>query len=293
MYHLSFPALKGSTAGLITLPSPMFQQSKMLLESSSSNSAASCSCAHISLWISHLPFYPFATKPQTTYHAVYAIAGYIRVHENLLKDTGFCERFAHNFTRYLGNICFFKLYGNAHCASEIRIWPWGTTRSSLFTADKAQLIFMSSSFSRDSTPLFGNHCFKANLQDGSTVRVPIPTFRSASIHWVVLTRSACPAGSWAFPNLVGRPQPSTFLSSVPIASTCCFVIVLHQPPAPVDMPEHSWEWIQHPQTTTQRERAFSGGVLIVPSGSSVFITQELNTNLVLSLKPQCTLKINK
>lgn len=123
MYHLSFPALKGSTAGLITLPSPMFQQSKMLLESSSSNSAASCSCAHISLWISHLPFYPFATKPQTTYHAVYAIAGYIRVHENLLKDTGFCEQFAHNFARYLGNICFFKLYGNAHCASEIRIWP--------------------------------------------------------------------------------------------------------------------------------------------------------------------------
>lgn len=123
MYHLSFPALKGSTAGLITLPSPMFQQSKMLLESSSSNSAASCSCAHISLWISHLPFYPFATEPQTTYHAVYAIAGYIRVHENLLKDTGFCEQFAHNFARYLGNICFFKLYGNAHCASEIRIWP--------------------------------------------------------------------------------------------------------------------------------------------------------------------------
>lgn len=36
--------------------------------------------------------------------------------------------------------------------------------SSLFTADNAQLILMSSSFFRDSTPLFGSRSLKGNLQ---------------------------------------------------------------------------------------------------------------------------------
>lgn len=239
MHYLSFPALKGATAGLITLPSPMFQQSKILLELSSSNSAASWSCAYISLWLSHLPFYPFATEPQTTYQKSMPLLGIfecMKISWRIL-DSGSSS---HTTLHDILEISAFLSYMVMH-----------TVHLRLEYGPEEQHALLSLQLTRHSLFLWALHFQEIQLhclattrqisQDGSSLRVAIPTFRRASIHWVMLTWSACPAGNWAFPNQVGSPQPFTFLSSVPIIPACCFVTVLHQPPVPVNIPEHSWD----------------------------------------------------
>lgn len=139
-------------------------------QASSSTTGVSCFFTHASPWLCNPLFYPLAKDALS---AAPVTAGCVWAQEKLLKDIGFFERFAHNSAYHLRNICFFKLYGNARCASEIRIWPWGTKSSSLFTADNAQLIFMSSSFSRDSTPLFAGTVSREISKDNSTLSIAI------------------------------------------------------------------------------------------------------------------------
>lgn len=138
-------------------------RSQGLLTTSSSNSGLFFTSA--SLGLPHPLFYPIAKNALSGAHV---LPGSVGVHEKLLKDIGFSERFAQNPTYHLRNICFFKLYGNACCASEIRIRPWGTKSSSPFTADNAELIFMNS-FPRDSTLLFNTAMVSREIsKDGLT-----------------------------------------------------------------------------------------------------------------------------
>lgn len=146
--------------------------SQGLLTSSSSNSGTFCFFTSASLWLPHPFFYPLAKNALSGAHV---LPGSVGVHEKLLKDIGFSERFAQKPTYHLRNICFFKLYGNARCASEIRIRPWGTKRSSPFTADNAELISMNS-FPRDSAPLFNTAVVSREIsKDGLIQSVAIST----------------------------------------------------------------------------------------------------------------------
>lgn len=144
---------------------------------------------------------------------------------------------------------------------------------------------MSSSFSRDSTPLFDSHSFKGISKDGLSWSITISTSGlQAFTGWPV-----CPKWGWAFQNQLRKPPAFQQTASkslgedacttrgcsqelqedcpVPVASSCCFVTV-HHPPSPAF---HS-----HPTvllgpdlaSTGPKGKTFWGGFLINPKGLS-------------------------
>ena len=245
---------------------------------SSSNSGVVSFFTYTCLWPSHPLFY-LLTKDGLSGADV--TAGYVWVHENLLKDTGFSERFAHNTILEISAFLSYMVIHTVHLRLEYgpeeqnALLSLELTMHSLFLwaphFQEIQLHCLAVTFSREIS------------KDGSTLNTAISTFGVQEFSGWNWTVACVPKGRLSISKPAGEASslPTNSLRSlgedahtmrgcsrkpragcsVPVASTCCFVAV-HCPPPPATFYHSIVVLRQDPASTGPKGETFSGRFLI-------------------------------